>query len=153
MQIKSIDSQYNSPNFGIKYIKPRSWDPDVLDTLMKSNLVKQIDSKYPSASVEFEFFSGKIIPYNYILKFYLNNIIEAKIHETSYKKLIDEIRTTRLKDIEKNFIDNMKRKKTYEQRVENIYRAAEESNKRLIKETPEKKTQKNIFVRFVNLFK
>ena len=153
MQVKSIDSQYNSPNFGIEYIKPRSWNPDVLDTLMKSNLVKQIDSKYPSASVAFEYFSGKIINNNYILKFYLNNIIKAEIYETSYNKLIDEIRTTSLKDLEKNFIDNIEREKKYEQRVENIYRAAEESNKRLIKETPEKKTQKNIFVWFINLFK
>ena len=153
MQVKSIDSRYNSPSFGIKYIKSRSWNPNVLDTLIKSNLVKQIDSKYPSASVAFEFFSGNIIHNNYILKFNLNNIIKPEIYETSYNKLIDKIRTTSLKDIEKEFIGNIERKKTNEQLVENIYRTAEESNKRLIKETPEKKTQKNIFVRFINLFK
>ena len=58
MQVKSIDSRYNCPNFGIKYIEPKSWDPEILKTLKESNLVKQIDSKYPDATVIYDTWEG-----------------------------------------------------------------------------------------------
>lgn len=148
MQVKSIDSKYSSPNFGIKYINPRSWNPSILDALMKSDLVKQIDRKYPNASVTYDCFFG-----DYTLDFNLNNIIKPQILETKFFKLIDEIRTTSLKDLEKNFIDEVERRNTREQQVENIYKAAEEANAGLIEEKHEKRNTKNLFVRFINLFK
>ena len=143
MQVKSIDSQYSSPNFGIKYIKPRSWNPSILDALMKSDLVKQIDRKYPNASVTYDYFFGHITKRGfYTLDFNLNNIIKPQILETKFFKLIDEIRTINLKDLEKNFIDKVERRKTREQQVENIYKAAEEANAGLIEKKHEKRNTK-----------
>ena len=41
----------NSPNFGMKYKSPRKWNIELLDTVMNSKLVKQIDHKYPNPIV------------------------------------------------------------------------------------------------------
>lgn len=153
MQVKSIDSQYSSPNFGIKYINPRSWNPSILDALMKSDIVKQIDRKYPNASVTYDCFLGHHSKCFYTLDFNLNNTIKPQIQATKFFKLIDEIKTTSLKDLEKNFIDEVERRNTREQQVENIYKAAEEANAGLIKEKHKKRNTKNLFVRFINLFK
>ena len=152
MQVKSIDSQYSSPNFGIKYINPRSWNPSILDALMKSDIVKQIDRKYPNASVTYNCF-GYHSKCFYTLDFNLNNIKKPQFLATKFFKLIDEIRTTSIIDLEKNFIDEVERRNTIEQQVENIYKAAEEANAGLIEEKHEKRNTKNLFVRFINLFK
>lgn len=50
MKVQQINNQ---KSFGIRYVNSRTWDPIVRDTVHKSNLVKEINKKYPNAKVEF----------------------------------------------------------------------------------------------------
>ena len=43
----------SSINFGIKCIKPETWDKEVYAALLKSPLTKEIDKKYPNASASY----------------------------------------------------------------------------------------------------
>lgn len=53
MQVNRIQSNNynNQPSFGMKYINPREWHGEVLDSLRNSSLAKEIDAKYPNAKV------------------------------------------------------------------------------------------------------
>lgn len=52
MEVNRISNQ--QPTFGMKYVKPRTWEPSILETLMDSKLVKEIDVKYPKAEAMYE---------------------------------------------------------------------------------------------------
>ena len=41
------------PSFGMRYLEPKAWQPEVLEALMSSNIVKEIDNKYPHAIASF----------------------------------------------------------------------------------------------------
>jgi len=48
-----VEKYNNSPNFGIRYTNKGSWNLKVLKTFESSNLLKEIDSKYPEAQVTY----------------------------------------------------------------------------------------------------
>lgn len=64
MQVNRVNNQ--QPTFGMKYVSPRKWNPEILKTLMDSNLVKEIDAKYPKAKAiyEKEFFGWRMSALN-----------------------------------------------------------------------------------------
>ena len=139
----------STPNFGIKYIEPRNWPPDVLDTLMKSDFVKRIDSKYPNAEVSyssyFNKFSKKFVTK---LSFKFDKTMEETFLTRSNIHMIDEIKKASLEKIEQRYKNKIKIKKEKEEYAVNVYKAAEESNRNLTNIKRE-----NIFNWFMNLFK
>ena len=62
MQINSINN--NQPNFGIKYVNKSAWNREVLRTFENSTLLKEIDKKFPEATVAYSK-SYKFKPNNY----------------------------------------------------------------------------------------
>ena len=143
MQVQSVNNQYNNPNFGIKYVRPRHFPSDVLDALMKSELVKQIDEKYPKARVRYSEYHDHIFNFDhYYLKFKFDKKIKSKMLNTeSHLGLIDDIKSTSLEYLENNSnIAEAKAKKIKKQKANVIYNAAIESNK-----ASEKEKGKRIF--------
>ena len=127
MQIQGTN---NSTNFGIKYIKPRNWRPEVLDALMHSNLTKEIDSKYPHAKVRYIKPSRRMKDETLFmcgqsqegyLKFTLNGRIKQIVDSGTWK-MVDYIKDMRLNNLEPEALQK-------KQEIENIYRAAEASNR------------------------
>ena len=57
MKVYSVNN-VNNTNFGIKCIKSERWNKETYKTLINSNLVKDIDKKYPNASANY-FYSKK----------------------------------------------------------------------------------------------
>ena len=53
MRIQSMECKNNNPNFGINYANKSLWNQGVLKAFEKSNLVKEIDCKYPEARVHY----------------------------------------------------------------------------------------------------
>ena len=52
MKISQIDNQLISqPSFGIKYKNRNAWIPQLLKSFENTNLVKELDRKYPEAEV------------------------------------------------------------------------------------------------------
>lgn len=51
-----------SPAFGMKYVEPRKWNPQVLKTLMESPLAKEIDAEYPKAKAIYKHHIDNEIP-------------------------------------------------------------------------------------------
>ena len=49
MNISPVNSTNNNLNFGIRYGNKAAWNKDILSSLEKSQLVKDIDKKYPDA--------------------------------------------------------------------------------------------------------
>ncbi len=124
MNINTTSVSQNSPSFGIKYVEPRKWNPDILDTLMKSKLVKQVDCKYPNAEVNYEHFFG------HNLLFTLTKDMEPLTLSSLFglDAMIKEINSTSL---EKMLLDHNKylnEQAAKSQRIENIYKKAEEIN-------------------------
>lgn len=137
MQVQSVNNQYNNPNFGIKYVRPRHFPSDVLDALMQSELVKQIDEKYPKARVKYSEFRSYIFNLDhYYLKFKLDKKIKSEmLNNKSHLGLIDDIKSTGLDDLKNNSnIAKAKAKKIEKQKANVIYNAAIESNKTSSKE-------------------
>ena len=61
--------------FGLKCIKPERWNQEAYNTLINSNLVKEIDKKYPNASANYFLFKNEVWVNNepiYTLLFDLN---------------------------------------------------------------------------------
>ena len=53
MQISKISNNQNSfPSFQMRYKSPCLWNKELLSYVASSNLVKEIDAKYPKASVK-----------------------------------------------------------------------------------------------------
>ena len=52
--METSNIQTATPSFGIKYSNPKCWNPKVLQTLAESNLIKEIDAKYPKAKAVYE---------------------------------------------------------------------------------------------------
>ena len=127
MNVQKID---NTPNFGIKYVKPRKWNSNVLDTLMKSNLVKQIDNKYPNAQVKYlSGYSGMYPNTRHSfsnLYFILNGKQSCLSIGARYDaELTERIQSASLDNIEKQISNQVSRQKE----AEKIYQAAEELNR------------------------
>ena len=55
MKIHNVNS-VNNTSFGLKCIKPERWNKEAYNTLINSNLVKEIDKKYPNASANYFLF-------------------------------------------------------------------------------------------------
>ena len=53
MQIQPINQNNNKPNFGINILNKPKWNQGVLKALEKSDLVKEIDAKYPEATAHY----------------------------------------------------------------------------------------------------
>lgn len=87
MQVNRINNQ--QPSFGMKYVKPREWDPKVLKTLMDSSLVKEIDAKYPKAKAVWE---ECFNPYSDLSTYCELNIVLAKdkVIEFFYRDKLDD---------------------------------------------------------------
>ena len=52
----NIDNFYPITTFKMNYVKPESWNKEVLKALKNSTLVKEIEFKYPEASANYFFF-------------------------------------------------------------------------------------------------
>ena len=122
MQIQDING---STSFGIKYIRPKKWNPDVLETLMNSNLVKEIDSKYPFAKVRFrgpsKFLKDETLhmcgqsPEGY-LYFVLNKNIRPRIDSLGVK-MTDYISSMSLEKLEGNILRRLERKQRIKEKI------------------------------------
>ena len=53
MQIQPINQNNNRTNFGINILNKPKWNQGVLKALEKSDLVKEIDAKYPDATAHY----------------------------------------------------------------------------------------------------
>ena len=60
MKIHNVNS-VNNTSFGLKCIKPERWNKETYKTLINSNLVKDIDKKYPNASASYFLFKKEDI--------------------------------------------------------------------------------------------
>jgi len=117
MKVQPIN---NRTSFGIRYVNSKTWDPIVRDAVHKSNLVKEINKKYPNAKVEFhEVTYNKKLPtinnrwiddvfYSFGLTFHLNsqmkysalfsyeqNLFEAK------NSVLTSLKNLNLEEVEK----------------------------------------------------
>lgn len=109
MYVSKIDNQ---PNFGLTYINKSTWNKDILKTLEKSKLVKDIDKKYPVAYASYTKIREEN-PFNgepnfhlsFILKLAKNKIwnfnIDSHSSEGVNKALISELKNKKLEEIEK----------------------------------------------------
>ena len=109
MYVSKIDNQ---PSFGLTYINKKSWNKDLLKTLEKSKLVKEIDKKYPVAYASYtkireeNAFNGEPnFHLSFILKLAKDKIwnfnIDSHSSEGTNKALIAELKSKRLEDVEK----------------------------------------------------
>ena len=60
MKVHNVN-RINNTAFGLKCIKPERWNKEAYKTLINSNLVKEIDTKYPNASANYFLFRKKCI--------------------------------------------------------------------------------------------
>ena len=58
MEINKVQN-HNQTSFGIKYANKKAWNKDVLFAFEKSNVIKEIDKKYPEAKVHYLKMSGE----------------------------------------------------------------------------------------------
>ena len=58
MDISRIQNN-NQPNFGIRYRNLKAWNKELFNTFETSELVKEIDRKYPKAKVNLIKFTGE----------------------------------------------------------------------------------------------
>ncbi len=126
----------NSPSFGIRYRSPKKWNIDLLETVMNSDLVKQIDSKYPKAIVS-QKFSRKGDAVTASVNFKLKKGMEHSIISSpskyskycsfleTYKDVAKKVRHTSLEDVEKSIMD----KATKKQHDLDVIKAAQEANR------------------------
>ena len=109
MYVSKIDNQ---PSFGLTYINKKSWNKDILRTLEKSKLVKEIDKKYPVAYASYTkireenaFNDEPNFHLSFILKLAKDKIwnfnIDSHSSEGTNKALIAELKSKRLEDVEK----------------------------------------------------
>ena len=83
----------NNTTFGIRCIKPESWDKKVYNTLINSKVSKVIDKKYPNASANYFLFkdndTDNVKPF-YTLLFDLN-LTKGKIWHFWIKSPLQDI--------------------------------------------------------------
>lgn len=127
MNISKISSGNYNPNFGIKYMRPKEWHPEILKTVMDTQLVRQVDVKYPQAQITC-MGSSAIKTLNLELRkgvdldFFAFSIYEPN----AIKSACERIQKISLEDIEKHF-PNSTSKLTYNE-AEDIFDAAEHLN-------------------------
>lgn len=108
MKIEQINNQ---PSFGIKYLNKSAWNPTVLKTFENSKLLKNIDKKYPSATVTYkkiyeEDIFGSEPTHTLVAVFNLAKNMIYRWSLSSYRKdipeknFIDFINSTTLSEIE-----------------------------------------------------
>lgn len=109
MYVSKVDNQ---PGFGLTYINKSAWNKDILRTLEKSKLAKDIDKKYPVAFASYTKIMEKN-PFNddpnyhisFILKLAKNKIwnfnIDSHSSEGANKALISVLKSKKLEDLER----------------------------------------------------
>ena len=111
MKVQSVN---NEPNFGIKCINKKAWNPKVLEAFENSKLIKEIDAKYPNASAyynkineaEFDMVNCEDI-YTTIFDILLDSGKKFYWNLSSYSKnipdehLINDLQTLTLEKVEK----------------------------------------------------
>ena len=114
MNIPNVSYQ-NEPSFGIKYMNKGQWDKNVLKIFEKSNLLKTIDKKYPSASIIYnKFYDFEDETYTLIAKLNLAKdksfrwTLSSHNEEVPKRHFIDFINTANLEDIEKKAVAELK---------------------------------------------
>lgn len=107
MNISRVSSSENNPNFGIRYNKPSKWHPEVLQALRESNVVKEIDKKYPKAVANYYVngSTGSIRTLNFKLRNDMDiDMLACSIFApNAVKKFCKDIKELKLADIEKHF--------------------------------------------------
>ena len=117
MQVRIVDNQ---PAFGIKYVNKNSWNPNVLEAFEKSNLLKEIDTKYPKAEVSYckkSVKEGSMWKSKNIYTTFLDIILEPyknfRWNIASYKEnlpdklLAEALQTLSLKTVEKQSVKEL----------------------------------------------
>ena len=114
MNIPNVSYQ-NEPSFGIKYMNKGQWDKNVLKIFEKSNLLKTIDNKYPSASIIYnKFYDFEDEAYTLMAKLNLAKdksfrwTLSSHNEEVAKRHFIDFINTANLEDIEKKAVAELK---------------------------------------------
>ena len=143
MQVNRINNQ--QPSFGMKYVKPREWNPEVLKTLMDSKLVKEIDAKYPKAKAVWEESydaDSKLMTYNKlnialakdkVVEFFYRN----KLDDNYYSSNLDcakKIKNSTLNDLEQMYDQDQRYIQAdamEEEKNERIYARAETENAKI----------------------
>lgn len=130
MNINSISMSDKNPSFGIRYSKPQKWHPEVLKTMMDSQIVREIDKKYPKAIANYfvNGSTGSIRTLNFQLRNDMDiDILACSIFEpNAIENFCERIRNLRLSDIEKHFPFRDTKYSTNE--VEHIIKLAESNN-------------------------
>lgn len=127
MHISKISSGNNSPNFGIKYVRPKDWHPEILQAVMDSQLLRQVDAKYPKAEITCLGASAvKILSLELKKGMDLEFFAFSTYEPNALKTAVERIQRITLDDIEKHF-PSMTSKLTYNE-AEDIYDAAEHMN-------------------------
>ena len=117
MQVQPIKNQ---PNFGIKCVNKKAWNPKVIEAFEKSNLVKEINTKYPKAEAHYYKINDadfSIIntddEYTTMLDIILQHGKKYRWNLTSHtesipdKHLIEKLKTITLKEVEDNSYQNL----------------------------------------------
>ena len=113
MEIAKLNNQ---PNFGVRCINTKSWNKDVLQKFEQSQLVQEIDAKYPNASSNYFFFKQNDIANDENIWTTLFDIIlkpdkiwhfrlDSHIKEVPDIYLGRKLETASLKDIENEIIE------------------------------------------------
>ena len=127
MNISKISSGDYNPNFGIKYVRPKEWHPEILRAVMDTQLVRQIDAKYPAAEISC-LGSSAVKSLNVMLRkgvdldFFAFSMYEPNALKIAY----DRLQKITLDDIEKHF-PNTTSKLTHDE-AEDIFEEAEHLN-------------------------
>ena len=118
MQIQKTD---NTPNFGLKYVKPRSWNPELLDTFQNVFLTCQINKAHPNAKVKYR----RGIDAHFLDFKFERGAKWKSISENTAEKLIAFIKMANFSELPYRF----EQEAAKQQRIEAIYKKAEFSNK------------------------
>ena len=61
MKVQNIQNNNYNTNFGLRILTKNEWNPKVLNALQNSNLLKEIDAKYPKATTYCDYICPKDI--------------------------------------------------------------------------------------------
>ena len=125
----------NQPNFQMTYVNKQSWNKNILKTLEKSNLVKEIDRKYPTAFASYTKIMEEDLANadpNYHISFILklakdkvwNVNLDSHTSEGVENFLVRILKQKTLQDIEKEskpFIENLRDTISIKPKKENLF--------------------------------
>ena len=112
MQVNKVD---NNVSFGIKIPNRKAWDKNVLKAFENSDLVKQIDKKYPKATASYDkFFDWEDETYTVVSQINLkkdkNFRWTLSSHSESFpdNQFVKFLKSTNLEEVEDKSVETLK---------------------------------------------